>query len=200
MKGLLTVAPMALVLAACGGSATIRHPAHVGGLVDPNEVAIRDRAREGELGLREGALVDTASLIELTPSRVCFHLSRWSLSDDRPRELSASTLALHTGSSEARREPRQITPGRTFVTTARGAREEERPGLCVRRLASGRGCAEWKVRPRAVAVPVDHGVRQREATACFDNDGLVTPETERLQLEVERREGTQRFEWALREP
>lgn len=184
-----------VLLGACASPAQIRHPSVVG-VVDPNEARVRHWETERDLGIERRVLTDRASLIELTPSRICFHLARWSVADIRRDALEAPWVSARAGEHGPRRVADTITPGPRFRDTAMGARWAEIGGLCA--VEDDGHCWRWTKRPRRVRQSVPLEVEVAESTACMPNDGLITAASERLHLEIAAPQGETRFEWELR--
>ncbi len=196
--GRACVLSSAMVLCAltfgCAHVTSIRHPLSVG-VVDPNEVVIEDQRREDELALPSGTLDDTASLIELSPSRVCFHLTRWSVEPSRRGELLGLSLTMFGDSEELRAQPVSLAPGRRFEHEVPGSREVMTPGKCLYHALGM--CARWAVHPRTEHQSFDYTIAVNEATACFLNDDVITQTSRFVRLEVHGGGERQRFEWSL---
>lgn len=95
-------------------------------------------------------------------------------------------------------EPVSVVPGRRFEHSASGTREVTTPGTC---LVHALGmCTRWALPPQTEWQPFDYIVVVSEATACFENDSVITPASHTVRLEVHGGVTLQRFEWSLDRP
>lgn len=198
----LTVA-LALVASACSSThyVEIRHPLHVG-QVDPNEVPFNARREERPRGLQPGTLVDTATLTEVNPERVCAQMSLWSLDEVNPNRgdynnfrisllSDAEGVEVDQGTVQLEQPITQQFQGHIARQVPAGWRR-----VCRRRV-NGR-CVAWQRQRvyRTVYQPHMWQVTNHPAQVCFPNQGFITPATTRVAIEVDRRgPGGMTFEW-----
>jgi len=196
-------ATAALMLGACSSThfVTIRHPLHVG-QVDPNEVPFNARRVERERGLPAGSLVDTASLTELTPERICIDMNMWAIENaDSGRGMYQNyRITLRNDNDDVENTDAQVAVGQTTVTPMQGHISRRVPSGW-RRVCNGRRngqCVSWRrVRTyRTIYVPHVWNVSNSPAQVCFPNGGFVTPATTRLSMSVDQQgPGEMIYEW-----
>lgn len=174
------------LLAGCSTTTyvTIRHPLQVGG-VDPNQVPFENAREERHRQLPAGTLVDQAQLLELTPDRICVHVSVWAdqLQPQRA-DYNAYRIALLSDQEGTENTGAQIQMEQPSVAAYQGVRRQAQ-------FTGGYGVV------RAVAMPFVWQITQQPATLCFSNGGFVTPATTHLTLELSDAGAGNRinFEW-----
>jgi len=199
----LLLVAAALVLGACSSThyVTIRHPLHVG-QVDQNEVPFEARRVESTRGLQRGALVDTATLTEVTPERICARTNLWSIDEiDGGRgvyqnyriTLRSDVEDVENTDAQVQLEQPQLTPMQGHITQRvpagwRRVCNQRRNGRCV----SYRRVQAY----RTIYVPHVWNVSNNGANVCFPNGGFITPATTRVALSVDGQgPGEMIFEW-----
>lgn len=222
----LTLLTLGLALGACSSThyVSIRHPLHVG-QVDPNQVPFEARSQASARGLPAGTLVDTASLSEVTPERICVRMSLWSIGEDVV--MSSGGGANRVVGGQADRGVYQnyriaMLNDQEGVEMADPQIQLEQPvaqayqGHISRRIQDGtrrvcadyqtqrrgrqtrRVCVRWRREPvyRTIYEPHVWQVTSHPANVCFNNGGFITPSTTRVALEVDA-SGPARmtFEW-----
>lgn len=207
----LTLLTLGLALSACSSThyVSIRHPLHVG-QVDPNQVPFEAGNQTRARGLPAGTLVDTASLSEVTPERICVRMSLWSidevdptrgvyqnyriamLNDQEGVEMADPQVQLEQPVAQAYQGhiSRRIQDGTRRVCADY---QTQRRGRQTRRV-----CVRWRREPvyRTIYEPHVWQVTSHPANVCFNNGGFITPSTTRVALEVDA-SGPARmtFEW-----
>lgn len=200
----LILTATALLLGACSSThyVRLRHPLHVG-QVDPNTVPFQARREERPRGLPEGTLVDSASLTEVTPERICMQVNLWSLDQVDPNRgvYQNYRIALLNDDPDVEMTNAEIHLQQPTTAAYNGViQRREQVGyrtVCSRRTRQGR-CVSYRREPifRTVTYPHVWQVSNHPAQMCFPNGGFVTPSTRRLALEVDGRgPGKMIFEW-----
>ncbi|MBX3275081.1 MAG: hypothetical protein KF729_32755 [Sandaracinaceae bacterium] len=193
----------ALLGAACSSThyVSIRHPLHVG-QVDPNEVPFHARRIERERGLADGALVDSATLTEVTPERICMRTSLWSIDEvDGGRGLYENyRITLRNDQDNLENTDAQVAPEQPTTTPMQGHIAQTIPAGVQRVCAQYRNgvCVAWRDQQlyRTIYVPHVWNVTNNPAQICFPNGGFVTPSTTRVGLSVDQTgPGEMVFEW-----
>ncbi len=197
------LAAAALTLGACASThyVTIRHPLQVG-QVDPNEVPFEARRAETAQGLQRGTLVDTATLTEVTPDRICARTNLWSIDElDGGRGVYQNyRITLRNDVEDVENTDAQIQLEQPTMTPAQGHIAERVHAGWRRVCASTRNghCVRYnRVEVhRTIYVPHVWNVSNNGATICFPNGGFITPATTRVALSVDGQgPGEMIFEW-----
>lgn len=204
MKARITLTlAAALAVGACSSThyVSIRHPLHVG-QVDPNEVPFEAVRIERERGLQNGALVDTATLTEVTPERICARTSLWSIDEvDGGRGVYQNyRITLRNDQDNLENTDAQVAPEQPVTTPMQGHITQQIPAgyrrVCAT-YAQGR-CIAWRSEQvyRTIYVPHVWNVTNNPAQVCFPNGGFVTPATTQVALSVDGQgPGEMIFEW-----
>ncbi len=198
----LTLA-VALAAGACSSThyVSIRHPLHIG-QVDPNEVPFEARRVERERGLADGALVDTATLTEVTPERICARTNLWSIDEiDGGRGVYQNyRITLRNDQDNLENTDAQVAPEQPTTTPMQGHITQQVPAgyrrVC-NTYRNGR-CVSWRSQQvyRTVYIPHIWNVTNNPAQVCFPNGGFVTPATTHVALSVDGQgPGEMIFEW-----
>jgi hypothetical protein len=179
----------------------IRHPLQVG-QVDPNTISSDAPFEESERGLLRGTLIDTASLTELTPERICMQTSLWSLDEVDPSRGAYGNyrIALLNDQEGVELTNGEVRPEAPVSQDMQGhfAQQVHAGYQTVCADYRNRVCVRWRQDPiyRTVYVPHVWRVTRAPASLCFPNGGFVTPATTRLSLEVDDPgPGNMVFEW-----
>ena len=199
----LWLVALALVLGACSSThfVSIRHPLQVG-QVDPNEVPFEARRVARAHGLPQGSLVDTATLTEVTPERICVQTSLWSIDEiDGGRGVYQNyRITLRSDQEDIENTDAQVQVTQPTITPMQGHVAQQVPAgwrrVC-RARRNGR-CVSWRRQRvyRTVYVPHVFNVANNGASICFANGGFITPATTRVALSVDGQgPGEMVFEW-----
>lgn len=194
---------VALAAGACSSThyVAIRHPLHIG-QVDPNEVPFEARRVERERGLADGALVDTATLTEVTPERICARTNLWSIDEiDGGRGVYQNyRITLRNDQDNLENTDAQVAPEQPTTTPMQGHITQQVPAGYQRvcnQYVNGR-CVSYRSQQvyRTVYVPHIWNVTNNPAQVCFPNGGFVTPATTHVALSVDGQgPGEMIFEW-----
>jgi hypothetical protein len=192
--------------AACNTTAYvhIRHPLQVG-VVDPNSVPFENTSAERQRGLPAGVLVDQASLVEMTPDRVCIQTNVWSLASQPQRGdyrnyrvvllSDVSGVENTQGEIVEQQRTQQAYQGHIAQRVQTGTRR-----VCAARNRQG-VCTRFRQQAvyQTVYRPHIWTVVQNPASVCFVNGGFITPATTRVALEFRPNggAGSFTFEWQL---
>lgn len=199
----LIISAAALVVGACSSThyVRIRHPLHVG-QVDPNEVPFNARREESPRGLPAGVLTDAASLVEVTPERVCLRTNLWALDEVDPARgiYQNYRIALLNDQEGVEMTEAQIQLEQPASQAYNGhiARREQVGVRTVCRRYIQRACVAYGQEPVYATRYYPHvwQVTNHPATMCFNNGGFITPSTTRVALEVDGEgPGSMVFEW-----
>ncbi|MCB9591216.1 MAG: hypothetical protein H6719_00675 [Sandaracinaceae bacterium] len=193
----------ALAAGACASThyVSIRHPLHVG-QVDPNEVPFENRREENARGLQQGVLVDTGSLTEVTPERICAHTVLWSIDEiDGGRGVYQNyRITLRNDQDNIENTDANVSMEQPTTTPMQGHVTQQIPAgyrrVC-NTYRNGR-CVSYRNQQvyRTIYVPHIFNVTTNPATICFPNGGFVTPSTTRVALSVDGQgPGEMIFEW-----
>lgn len=199
----LIISVAALIVGACSSThyVRIRHPLHVG-QVDQNEVPFNARREESPRGLPAGVLTDAASLIEVTPERICLRTNIWALDEVDPARgiYQNYRIALLNDQEGVEMTDAQIQLEQPTAQAYNGHIARREPAgfrtVCNRyvngRCVSTRQEQVWVTR----YYPHVWQVTNHPATMCFNNGGFITPSTTRVALEVDGEgPGSMVFEW-----
>lgn len=200
----LLLGALSLLLGACSSThyVRIRHPLHVG-QVDPNEVPFQAAAQERTRGLQPGTLSDVASLAEVTPERVCTHMSLWTLDEvDQARgDYNNYRISMLNDQDGVEVTNGQIQMEQPITQAHQGHVARRVPAgtrsVCAQRTQRG-GCVRYRQEQvyRTIYEPHVWQVTQHPATMCFPNGGFVTPSTTRVSVEMDARgPGSMTFQW-----
>lgn len=199
----LILALSVIVVGACSSThyVSIRHPLHIG-QVDPNEVPFQARRIERARGLNAGVLVDSASLTEVTPERICARTNLWSIDQvDSGRGVYQNyRITLRNDNNEVENTNAQVALEQPVTTPMQGHIARRVPAGWRRVCASYRNGRCVRFRRERVFVtryfPHVWNVTNSPATVCFPNGGFVTPATTRVSLSVDQQgPGEMIFEW-----
>jgi len=199
----LILTATAMLLGACSSThyVRIRHPLHVG-QVDPNTVPFQARREESPRGLPQGTPVDSASLPEVTPERICMQTNLWALPEVDPGRgvYQNYRIALLNDQEGVEMTNAQIQLQQPTGQAYNGhiARREQVGTRTVCANYRQRQCVRYRQEPvyRTVYYPHVWQVTNHPAIMCFPNGGFITPSTTRLALEVDGQgPGSMVFEW-----
>jgi len=205
--GVRTLAVIALAAAAaCTTRVTtsIRHPMQAGQL-DPNRIPLTYGNVERRRGLPPGSLDDEAEITRLDTETMCFDVTMRAITEGNGQtwtDLRNYEVALDAGEDlrviapelQLRENVAQQFNGLNPVRRRTGTRR-----VCANysRTRNGqRRCTRWRSEPvyQTVYVPGIVTVIAGGGQFCFANQGIVTPETDRVKL-VLRRSGGRSLEW-----
>ncbi len=199
----LIISALAVAAGACSSThyVRIRHPLQVG-QVDPNEVPFNAQREESPRGLPSGVLTDAASLVEVTPERICLRTNLWSLDEVDPGRgvYQNYRIALLNDQDGVEMTDAQIQLEQPTAQAYQGHIAQREPAgyrtVCAN-YRNGR-CVQYRREQIWVTRYYPHvwQVTNHPATMCFNNGGFITPSTTRVALEVDGQgPGSMVFEW-----
>jgi len=191
---------LSLLLGGCvrASDIDIRHPL-VSRAVDPNRIVKPHDFAARNRGLPYGALNDEAIMMQLDERQACFDVT---IRELRPVDLAASNVMLGapglepTPAVQVMPDPPTQTPYNGLVPVQQVVGQQRfcsvwTPGPYSR-------CAVWVMRPiyATVMVPGRVDVFASHARTCFNNNGIVGPQTEQAELIVRGAKNVA-FRWGL---